>query len=174
MRHRGRYHQLEQEFRTRYHVEFLRQQFGALCIDCEGCAENRKTTVSDGPMIHLSAETRVRIWQRLGLAIGSHPVITENLAEIDPFRYEPVAVECAHPGPIAYWIASTTFSPGLLGSLRGFRSCSRNNKGCKLPVISRLSTRYSTPVRLSFNAGYWRQIFTFWPKCWKYTYKYLL
>ena len=98
LRHRGGYHQLEQEVRTRYHVELLHQHCRALCIDREGCAENRKTIFSDGPMIHLSADTRVRVWQKLGLAIGSNPVITENHAEIDPFRYEPVAVECARPG----------------------------------------------------------------------------
>ena len=79
-----KYHQLEQEVRIRYHVEYLRQHCRALCIDREGCAENRKAIVSDVPMIHLSAETWVRFWQRLRLAIGSNPVIAENRPKSTP------------------------------------------------------------------------------------------
>ena len=87
------------------------------------------------------APTLSGLLQRLGLAIGSNPVITEIHAEIDPFRYEPVAVQCACPGSncslgcIRHLLTGTTDQSTRLHELLA------EQQRMQIDVVSRLSTR---------------------------------
>ena len=94
--------------------------------------------------------------------------MTEKYAQIDPFRYEPVAVECACPWSnclldcIHHLLTGTTDRSTRLQELLAEQQRMQITR-YQSPFYPQFN--YSTPVRVSFNAGYSSRIFTFWPKC---------
>ena len=58
--------------------------------------------LSDGPMRHLSIESRARICRTLGLSLGRKPVSLNNHDTVDPISHEPVLMECALGGSCCF------------------------------------------------------------------------
>ena len=124
------------------------------CIDCKGCVENGKTIINDGPMVHLSPETRAQFCQRFGLTIGNNLVMTKDCTELDSCRHELVAIECARPDANCllkfhhFLLIGTKDKSARLRELL----TEVNNNRSSLPDFYRLTIPCSIPIRISSNA----------------------